>query len=363
MHLKELKLFSFRNLADQTVSFAPSVNLVVGDNGQGKTNLIEAIYLLSLSRSFRTFSAKELVRWGEAGCSIFGTIEQRHSDLELGLAVRDGSREPFVNGEKISSLADFVGRLICVGFSPSDLEIVRGSPQIRRRFIDKHIVDLRPALFKRLMSYQRALKSKNALLKAGTQPSALDTWNMIMAEEAAAILNARHEAVRELEREADELHDTLSGARGRIGLRMRSGLKRSGDQYLRDEIFQQLQECRGREVAMRSARLGPHRDDLVIELTERDAGSYASQGQARSIVLSLKLAIVRILSERRGEAPVVLLDDVDSELDHYRSAALFELIEALNAQICVTGTRLASALESTKKEARVMRLEAGKVSL
>ena len=152
MHLSSLRLYNFRNFTEEQIQFAPQVNFVVGRNGQGKTNLIEAVNVLSLARSFRTSTVTDLVRWGEKEASAFAQIHQRDGDLELGIAIKGKTKTAYVNGNKVAALGDYVGKLMCVSFSPDDLELVKGGPKERRNFIDRHLIDVRPGLMSQMLN-------------------------------------------------------------------------------------------------------------------------------------------------------------------------------------------------------------------
>jgi DNA replication and repair protein RecF len=362
VYIEWLKLFNFRNLENSTRYFSPGLNIICGRNGQGKTNLIEAINLLCTGRSFRTQSISDLVRWNESGASVFASVKAVLGDEELGVSIENGARAAFVNGNKVRSLTEFVGRLLCVTFSPTDLAIVKGGPQIRRKFIDRHIVDFEPVLMSALLEYQRALKSKAALLKGGDVDSAsLEPWNRIMANSAAQILRSRRALISDLEVEADRYYRVLAHHEGRVRLMLESDI--TGESPSPDEIFDQLMSVQSRERRYRSPVLGPHRDDIAITLDGHDARAFASQGQSRSIVLALKLGVIALLEARRKEAPIVLLDDVDSELDQARCDALFELIHQTERQVFVTGTDRDRAARRRPGECSEWEISGGEIAV
>jgi DNA replication and repair protein RecF len=366
VYLQTLRLFNFRNLVNATVEFAPGLNLVSGRNGQGKTNLVEAIHFLSLSRSFRTSALQELVRWGEDAASVFAKIRlaldgNQTSQVELGASIQNGKRSLFVNGNKVSSLSDFVGRLVCVTFSPTDLAIVKGSPAGRRRFIDKHLVDLRPVLIEELLNYQRAVANKSALLKAGIEDDKqLDSWDAVLAGSAARIVNARHEFLASLAAQAQPILERFAPGDTPLALNLESKLLgEEGAEVTAEHIIEKLRKNRSREIRYKSCLIGPHRDDVEILLAGHDARAYASQGQARTIVLCLKLAVISLLEANRRDEPVVLLDDVDSELDRLRVKALFESVLARSRQIFITGTGSRSELPLADYEVLSLKVEGG----
>lgn len=341
MRVKTLNLFQFRNLSDGLLEFDPAVNFITGDNGQGKTNLLEAISFLSLAKSFRTSTMKEVTRWNQTSCSVFGRVDQAVSEIELGVTVTEGKRKVFLNQDPVSSLTEYMGKLVTVTFSPADLSLVQGAPAGRRLFLDKHVVDASPGVLKKLMGYNRALKNKNALLRdRSVSHELIEPWNILMSECAPAILASRIRFVSDMSARADRYYQLLSGGRdGQLQTCYSASVSRgseSNGQYL-----EFLRQVSSRELRAGASLYGPHRDELQILLNDREAKSSASQGQARSIVLSLKLAVVDMIEAARGDAPVILLDDVESELDRSRVESLLSLIFSGSRQVFLTGTELA----------------------
>lgn len=340
MHLSALQLFNFRNLGEQHLSFAPDLNVIVGNNGQGKTNLIEAISLLSLGRSFRTSRQQELIHWGEMSASVYGTVVSQAGTKELGIILEGRTRKAFVDGKKVAAINDFFGNLICISFSPGDLSLVKGFPQERRKFLDRHVADLFPPVLEHYLAYYRALKHKNELLRCeAPEPEALRSWNMVLAQSAWQILNARARFLQGLEPLAAALHRRFGGQDGELTIALQGTLAHEGKMPGgAQEVFEILEHFSAREIAKQGSLAGVHRDDLEILLNGKSARAFSSQGQTRSVVLSLKLAVIELLRQVRGEEPVVLLDDVDSELDSKRSNAFFEMLSEHAHQVFITGT-------------------------
>jgi DNA replication and repair protein RecF len=360
--ISALKLYNFRNLANQTVQFGAGANFIIGRNGQGKTNLVEAVNLLSLGRSFRTSSLAELIRWGEKACSVFATTETQSGTFELGIAVERESRKAYVNGDQVEFIASFLGRLICISFSPTDLALVKGSPHERRKFMDKHMVDLNPALMGVLVDYQRALRHKNALLKSGSHDvRQLDSWNELLATAALKIHLGRVDFLERVGERAATLYAAFSESDGGLSLHLKSSSASGEGPHSAETFLERFQSVRERELALRSTLVGPHRDEVQILLGEKPARAFASQGQSRSIVLSLKLAVLELLEERREESPVILLDDVESELDAGRRAALVKLIYERRCQTFITGTELPSGELLRAGESQQLEIEAGNI--
>lgn len=359
MWLKSLRLYQYRNLVDAELNFAPQLNVFVGRNGQGKTNLIEAISLLSYGRSFRTTNQRELIKWEAGEASVFGVLETETADVELGLAIQPKGKRPYINAKEAESLADFVGRLLSITFAPDDLELVKGGPLYRRRFLDRHLVDLDPTMMNQLIGFARALKHKNALLKSGTATQEeVRIWNRSLLPHAIAITNARIQLIALLSRAADEVYQTFATQDGPLTLRLKSTLLPEPGALAGDTAEQTLDSAVPREISRNTTLIGPHRDELVLALGGREARSFASQGQTRSIVLALKLGMLQLIEEKRSMIPLVLLDDVDSELDSGRSEALHELVFRPGRQVFITGTQFGAKVQ---KGARVFEITNGNI--
>lgn len=343
MFVSSLKVFKFRNLADQTIELGSGAVYINGLNGNGKTNLVEALYLLSGSRSFRTNSTGELLKWGERESSVFGTVVSKNGSEELGLSFTPGERTAYSNGKPLDSVTDLIGRLRVIAFSPADLSLVKGSPSGRRKFLDRHMVDLNPGFIKLLMAYQRALASKSAVLKQpGIDYSHLKPWNELLAEYCGKIVDNRLNFVKSLGEKADTFHAQYATTDGELVIGLESDFVGDDQVLSQDEILAKFENAAPREMMTRTPVLGAQRDDLAITLGGVDARAYASQGQTRSVVLSLKLGVIDLLEVMTGESPVILLDDVDSELDRGRSERLFTALLSKPRQVIVTGTEAPS---------------------
>jgi DNA replication and repair protein RecF len=344
LYLAKLKVYNFRNLSDQSVELSNGPVYITGLNGNGKTNLVEALYLLSGSRSFRTNTQSELVKWGQKEASVFGIIETKGTEVELGIALSPGQRRAFKNGQQLNSVTELVGACSVVAFSPAELALVKGAPAGRRKFLDRHMVDLQPSFLNVLMSYQRALESKAALLKGpGVEPRQLEPWNKLLSESGGKIVDNRLKFIKILEEKARIFHSEFAQSDGPMGLTLESELAKtdfmgSSGEVDPKKIEQELNRIAQREIALRSCVLGPHRDDMAITVGSVDSRAFASQGQTRSLVLALKLGVIELLEERLEEPPIVILDDVDSELDAKRRDLLFKALAKKRRQIFITGT-------------------------
>lgn len=341
MRIDELRLFQFRNFTEKTLTLCPRINSILGRNGQGKTNLVEAVHFLSLTKSFRTNTLSDLVYHGKKESSVFAKVSGNSGETELGISIESGKRKVYINGDKAASISDYLGSLYCVSFSPTDISLVKDSPQGRRAFIDRHMVDVGRIQLEDLMHYQRAIKSKSALLRSGpVDPEIIRTWNQIIIESGAKIVSARLEFLSDLESLAKVVYAEVAPEDAPLSMSLKSSFVSDGSTCSIDELHQQFEASIEREISQRSALLGPHRDEIVISLGGLSARSFASQGQSRSIVLAMKLAVISMIENHCGESPVVLLDDVDSELDESRRRAFFSKMAESNWQVFLTGTEL-----------------------
>lgn len=364
MFVSTVKVYKFRNLADQSVEVSSGPVFVTGQNGNGKTNFVEAIYLLSGSRSFRTNSSSELVTWGERESSVFGTVAHKDGTETLGLMYASGERTALLNGTPLDSVSELVGRLRVVAFSPADLVLVKGAPAGRRKFLDRHMVDLQPGFLKVLMSYQRALASKSALLKgSNVSYQQLLPWNELLADYGGKIVDNRRNFIEQLNKKASEFHALYAPTDGALKLQLESDFLTPEGEVSHTAIAEKLESVSQREIAMRSTLAGVHRDDVSISLEGVDSRAYASQGQARSVVLSMKLGVIDLLEDLLGESPVVLLDDVDSELDAVRSEKLFAALLQRPRQIIVTGTGSPPSQLADHEMLQVLRVSKGVIEV
>ena len=353
MRLAALHLWDFRNFERQSLNLAPGVNLVTGPNGAGKTNVLEAIHLLGTSRSHRTARDREMVRWGRHGYVVRGELEGTAGrvTLEVRYALGEGKRL-LVNGRECAQASGLIGRLPVVLFSPDDLLLVKGGPHLRRRLLDRTLAQAGSRYLAAWQRYKRALFHRNALLRRGLPRgeagSLLEAWDHQMAEAGAVLVRERSLAVSHMGAAAAGFYDMLACGEGAPGERLAISYQPSVSlpaEAARGEEVQAFLEAlarlRGEEVARGVSLVGPHRDDLRIVLGGRSASAHASQGQQRSAVLALKLAQVGFLAEATGKDPILLLDDVMSELDEGRRARLGEVVARWRLQSMVTSTERA----------------------
>jgi DNA replication and repair protein RecF len=330
MWLGRLEVRDLRRIREVTLEMAPGLNVFVGRNAQGKTSLLEAVGLLARGRSFRTEDTRTLIRQGAAGLLARGRAheEGRSSDLEIELSER--TRWLRVDGREVAPRA-YQGRLEAVVYSTDRLRVVRGPMRERRAFLDRGAAALWPAYRQALRDYERVVLQRNAALQAGTPDQA--AWDerflalgaALRQRRAAYVERLRQALRREPFAPAGERFDVQLGARGEI----------AGEDAHREWLRREMHSSRGEERRARRSLVGPHRDPVVLTVNEQEAGEVASSGQARSLLLALALAALAVYRDERGTSALALLDDLDSELDEERAAALCQEV-ARRGQALVT---------------------------
>ena len=344
MQLNKLYLRSFRNYEEAQVEFVPGVNLIVGRNANGKTNLLEAISYLSTAKAFRTRKEQELLRFGADFAEIRGELfaEEREQELRVLLFAGRRPRQLFLNDVKRKTAAEFVGVLPSVLFCPEDLQVLKHGAQPRRKLLDGVIAQLRPNFEAVLGEYQRLLEQKSAMLKDHFDNPAilavLPEYNQRMAQVGALLISYRARYIQALEKSAAEYHSDFSGSGEKLRLEYKTVSNVTDPFAPVDELRQLLaehQESHYRaELESGQCLSGPHKDDFIAYINDLPVAAYASQGQTRTAAISLKLAERELLRRDRGEEPLLLLDDVLSELDAKRQD--FVLNQLKEGQVFIT---------------------------
>ncbi|NLF26177.1 MAG: DNA replication/repair protein RecF [Deltaproteobacteria bacterium] len=363
MHLSSLKLCNYRNFRSVALNPNPGVNLLIGKNAQGKTNLVEAVNLLSCGRSFRTSRARELVCWGEKQGSVVAEVVLNSGQANFTFIIAEKSKQTFINGAQVKSLSDFVGRLLSVSFSPTDLWLIKGAPEMRRRFLDRHASDLDPAFIGHLMTYHRALHNKAKLLRSpSVNENGIRPWNHILAKAAVQVAKMRIHFLSDLQDKVNLIYPQFAATEGRVKVELKTNFFKAPQEVSEAYAEEVLEKNIRRELSAQACLLGPHRDDIEISIGGRNSRSFASQGQSRSLVLALKLGVISLIEELRGERPIVLLDDVYSELDKEREAALHKLVLSQNRQVFVTGTDAMLKTRDLSKAHQIWQIENGEIT-
>jgi DNA replication and repair protein RecF len=348
VRVDRLTCTQWRNLADQTLAFSPGVNLLVGENGQGKTNVLEAIQFFKFGRSFRTHRDNELVRFGAefARVEAAGTFDAGDADTFAASIEAGGQKRIKVSGKEVERIADLVGRYPCVLFGPGDLAIVSDEPAQRRRFVDSVGSMTDPAYIRVARDYQRILKQRNAALKARASEYELNIWTEQITAAGAELIERRVALVAALEARVQS-HARDVESRHALKMRYESSILREAGQMaagveegreapaLSDVFAVKLGSLEREERRRMTTLAGPHRDDVALELDEKDLRKYGSQGQRRLFAILLKLSEMSHLEAELGESCVLLLDDVFSEFDSDVTARLQRLLDG-GRQVFVT---------------------------
>ena len=339
MRLRRLTLQNFRNIALAELAFDGRQQFFAGDNGQGKTNLLEAAGFISVLRSFRTTETKNLIAHGQAEAALACEVEhERFGVAKLVIKLRPGGKEVWCDGEKISRLGDLIGRFPTVVFSSQDQQLVRGAPGLRRRWLDLTLAALDAGYLRALQAYHKALLERNALLKRGAGGAELGAFEKPLAAAAAELGSKREAGVAALAGHVEVAYAKISGGAEKAGVRYTPDLTAENAQAWLGVFVKN----RGRDQQFRTTVAGPHRDDLALTLDGRAAKEFGSEGQQRSLVLALRLAQVAYSRELSGVEPVILADDVLGELDPERRRRFWATL-GTERQVLATGTTLPDA--------------------
>ena len=375
MKIKSLKLLYFRNYLSTNIEVHPSLNILVGNNANGKTNIIESIFCLALGKSYRTKSDSECIMFGETATAMSCIVNKNNRELDIMLGINNKGKSAKIAGIKKTKLTDFVGELNVVLFSPEDLQIVKGSPGLRREFMNREFYQFSRIYHKYYLMYQHLLKQRNSYLKDMRKNpkdelslAYLETLTSQLAKVALYITKERVSFVQDISKLTYKNMLNISNGQETLKIKYKSSvldalnISEINDESFTEENLTKVMMKKSFDDIMRgSTKIGPQHDDLEFYINDLDAKMYASQGQQRSIVLSLKLAEINYLKEKTGTYPVLLLDDVLSELDKNRQLKLLDAINE-NVQTFITTPSISDIKEDLLKKAKVFKIEDGNIS-
>lgn len=360
MWLKSLKIKNFRNYQTAEIDFHPGLNIFLGQNAQGKTNILEAIYFLALTRSHRTRSDKDLIHFQEQNLKISGLVERQAGKLHLDIELTQKGRITKVNHLKQAKLSDYIGSVNVVLFAPEDLQLIKGAPALRRKFIDIELGQIKPIYLSDLSSYNHVLKQRNAYLKANDKVD--ETFLSVLDEQlidfGCRVMQHRLDFLEKLEKFAQESHRDISQNKENLTIKYLSSVPFLSPEELESSFRTALTQSRKRDLFKKNTGVGPHRDDMAFFINEMDA-NFGSQGQHRSVVLSLKLAEIKLIEILTKETPILLLDDVMSELDNMRQLKLLETISE-SIQTFITTTSL-DHLQNLPEDIEIFYIKQGNI--
>ena len=341
MFIKSIDLQNFRNYEELHLDLGEGIHILYGDNAQGKTNILEALYMASVSKSHRQAKDREMIRFGNEEGHIKMISDKKEKEYRIDIHLRAGKNKGIaVNSVPVKKASEFLGIMNCVLFSPEDLQIVKEGPQERRRFIDTELLQLDRIYLDAFTKYRKALEQRNQLLKDisfnYSLIDTLDVWDEQLIFYGKEIIRKRQKFVEEMNGFSGKIHENLSGGKEKLVLKYEPDV-------FSEELKERLISAREKDLKYKTTTVGPHRDDMSFLLTSSadnntiDARIYGSQGQQRTCALSLKLAEIELVKEKAGDTPVLLLDDVLSELDGNRQKYLLESIKDIQTIITCTG--------------------------
>ncbi len=362
MRLCSVAVADFRNIRSVLIEPGERFNLLHGLNGQGKTNLLEAIYLLGSPRSFRTFRLPELIRHGESKAQIHGTVESGGIENSLQLCIEAAGRKVEIDGKAVHKASELHGKLNAVVFSPDDTGMVRMGPDSRRRYLDRTVYMGDIGYLHCWHSYQRILKQRNHLLKTSDR-SCLEIWTEKLAETGAEVIERRLKFVAILDKKLQKYYATISGSSEISRLSYQpNGIQSTEREQIYEDLLEMFKRQQRSDERYGTTTAGPHRDDLSLELDDRSLKAFGSQGQQKSYVLALKMAEMDNLQDIFGEAPLLLLDDMSSELDARRNQNLMEFLTTREIQVFITTTERSPVLLDAAPHCAVFHVEDGNLT-
>lgn len=366
MYINKIRLINYRNINDIFLEFNPNLNILIGYNGQGKTNLLESIYLLGTGSSHRTSIDKELINWKKKEALIQVLLIKKNQSLKLSLKMEGSSKHVKINNTPLDKFSELIGNLNVVLFSPEDLYLVKGGPSKRRNFINMEVSQVSSYYYYTLNKYRHVIKQRNNYLKEIKRRSSstelLEIWNEKLVELGSRIIDKRLEVIEKLQILARLSHRSITNGSESLSIEYESSLSNNPDKNETSLIFRNdLANNKDREIERGYTLVGPHRDDLVLKINDIDVRKYGSQGQQRTAALALKLAELEFMKSETGEYPVLLLDDVFSELDEKRRDTLLNLI-ADKIQTFITTTDINLPDKLNKCSYRIFEVEEGEIS-
>lgn len=360
MYVKKLKLINYRNYENLEIDLGKHVNVFMGDNAQGKTNILEAIYYCGFAKSHRTSKDKELINWNGDISFISVSVAKDRLDKKIDINIlKDGKKVIRVNSIKINKIGELFGTFNVVMFSPEDLKIIKDSPGVRRRFIDMELCQLDSKYYYNLVQYNKVMNERNIVLKnKNLDLDMLDIYDMQLSNFGSYIIEKRLLYLKSLNKYSEDIHKEITSGKEIIEFKYNSTIKNLNN--IQDEFYETLIKNRKRDVDKGITSHGPHRDDFSVYINNVDTKSFGSQGQQRTAVLTMKFASLRIIKEITGEYPVLLLDDVLSELDFNRKRYILKSINDI--QTIITCTGIEDLSDYLDKDSKLFKVKEGIVS-
>lgn len=346
MILEKLSVANFRNLKEGTIEFDKGVNIICGENAQGKTNILEAVYMCATGRSHRTGTDKETIAFTENQAHLKINVDNKGYKDRIDVHLKKEKKGIAVNSVAIKSFSQMYGIIYAVIFSPEDLNIVKNGPSEARKFIDAEICQVKPVYYDNLKKYYKTLKQRNTLLKNiqtdRKLESTLFVWDEKLAEYGKYIIKTRKDFIKKLSDISSGIHKEISGGKENLSIQYKPSSSE-------ENLSEMLKQSRERDIMLKSTNYGPHKDNILFFINGSDTRKYGSQGQQRCTALSLKISELKLIEDYKGKRPLLLLDDVLSELDGKRQEYLIKHIESGQTIITCTGVEdVLSNIKGTK---------------
>ena len=359
MFIKRLQMLNYRNYNVLDISLGPHVNVFMGDNAQGKTNILEGIYYCAFARSHRTSKDRELINWNADNALLSVSVGRERLDKRIDISIlKDGKKAIQINKIKIKKIGELFGNFNVVMFSPEDLKIIKDSPGVRRKFIDMELCQLNPKYYYNLVQYNKVLNERNSILRnRNINKDILEVYDMQLVEFWYNIIMERLEYIKKLNKYSEKIHSDITSGKEKIEFRYTSTIKDL--ENIKDNFYALLEKNRVRDSERGITSVGPHRDDFIVLINDIDTKSYGSQGQQRTAVLTIKFASLKIIKELTGEHPVLLLDDVLSELDFSRKRYILSTIGDI--QTIITCTGIEDLYEYLDDKSKVFKVKDGEI--
>lgn len=359
MFIKRLQMLNYRNYNVLDISLGPHVNVFMGDNAQGKTNILEGIYYCAFARSHRTSKDRELINWNSDNALLSVTVGRERLDKRIDISIlKDGKKAIQINKIKIKKIGELFGNFNVVMFSPEDLKIIKDSPGVRRKFIDMELCQLNPKYYYNLVQYNKVLNERNSILRnRNINKDILDVYDMQLVEFGYNIIIDRLEYIQKLNKYSAKIHSDITSGKEKIEFKYISTIKDL--ENIKESFYSLLEKNRSRDCERGITSIGPHRDDFTVLINDIDTKSYGSQGQQRTAVLTIKFSSLKIIKELTGEHPVLLLDDVLSELDFSRKRYILSTIGDI--QTIITCTGIEDLYEYLDDKSKVFKVKDGEI--
>ena len=364
MILKSISYKNIRNLKDDTLSPSENITVFTGENAQGKTNILEGIHICCTGRSHRTNKDNEVIKIGKDSAYLDVHCQKRDGTHRIEIGLRSQNKKAIsINGFPAKRLGELMGQMTCVMFSPEDLSLVTAGPQFRRKFIDIALSQINPKYFYALQNYQKVLVQRNTLLKKlSVNEKDIDTlpiWDEQLGNYGSQIYLLRKEFIENINEKCNQIHNHISGGRENLSIIFVSNIKGESKEEAKEYFLNMLGKNQANDIRRQATQIGTHRDDIKLMLDDIEVRTQGSQGQKRTTALSLKLSEIEIMHEYSNEMPILLLDDVFSELDKNRRKWLLKYIK--NIQTFITCVDIESTSLQNEKDIKIIKVVEGQL--